>query len=359
MCVLSKISYFAMGSATLALLAGCSGSGTTAPPPGATVTQQSSSRFMSRAGSRLPPCSFGRPNRRAKANMWRPFVAPPGTIRNSTGDTIAISDGENNVVDIFNAQGQQTAQLTGFSDPFGLASDIKGDLYVADAGNNRIQVYAKGFMLPPTTISVPDAQPIGVDSFNNGAYVAVTGELGCGVSNIMIFKGSTLVTEIVPANVEPYLCAFDATGNLYVDAYGPNGGAAAVGEVANATSGGNTYTPLTTSNAFESPGGVQVTTNGQITIGDANGSAIYTYNPPSNGSLGAPVRTTLLPTSGVVLAYAFTKNMRDLYTADAGLDVSNEYAYPAGGTPVSTIPFSGGTPYGVAIIPTQYPRVTK
>jgi len=43
-----------------------------------------------------------------------------------------------------------------------------------------------------------------------------------------------------------------------------------------------------------------------------------------------------------------------LWTADASLAESNEYKYPAGGSPVKTISV-GGQPIGVAVVPAEIP----
>jgi hypothetical protein len=47
--------------------------------------------------------------------------------------------------------------------------------------------------------------------------------------------------------------------------------------------------------------------------------------------------------------------MADLYTADVAGEAF-EYSYPAGDTAVSTFTVGGGGPYGMAVIPTQYPN---
>ena len=67
---------------------------------------------------------------------------------------------------------------------------------------------------------------------------------------------------------------------------------------AKATKGGTTFTTLTTANSISFPGGVEVTTKGKIAIDDQLGAAVFTYNPPKNGSLGTPIKTTALTGSG-------------------------------------------------------------
>jgi len=51
--------------------------------------------------------------------------------------------------------------------------------------------------------------------------------------------------------------------------------------------------------------------------------------------------------------------MSSLYTADAGEEASYQFAYPAGGSPESTISVPGGEPIGAAVVPTQYPKVSN
>jgi hypothetical protein len=290
-----------------------------------------------------------------------PFIDSAAMAKNP-GPTIAISvAGPNtNVVDLFTAAGSQVGQLTGFNDPNGMASDIKGNLYVADYFNSRVQVYAAGFGSPPTTLSDPGQNPYDVDSFANGTYVAVTNEntTGGGPGSVSIFKGSTLLRTITYSNLrEAASCAFDGKGNLYVDGSDPSG-KVVVGEIPRATSGGSTFEQLTTTNTIAFPGGIQVTTaGGQIAIEDADNHAIYTYNPPSGGSLGAPTQITPLGGSASPQTFAFTRNMTNLYAADDASGYIFEYAYPTGGTAISSFYVGGanGEPYGTAVIPTQFP----
>jgi hypothetical protein len=289
----------------------------------------------------------------------RPFINFAALAKNN-GPTIAISDTANNVVDLFTAAGTQVGQLTGFKGPSGMASDVKGDLYVVDQGNARVQIYAAGFASPPTTLSDPGQLPIDVDSFANGAYVAVTNFVttGDGPGSVSIFKGSTLLRTITSPNILLlFFCAFDGKGNLYIDGKDTNNNVL-LGEIPHATSGGSTFEQLTTTNIIGLAAGIQVTTAGQIAIEDPDERAIYTYNPPSGGSLGTPTQMTPLTGSQYPATFAFTKNMTDLYTADSDSGGAFEYAYPTGGPAVSTIAVSG-SPLGTAAIPTQYPGANR
>jgi hypothetical protein len=278
------------------------------------------------------------------------------------GVTIAISVPGRNVVDLFTTAGTQVGVLSGFNLPGGLASDIKGDLYVVDTLNSRVQVYAAGFASPPATLRDTGQSPLGVDSFANGAYVAVTNEFATdsGPGSVSIFKGSTLVRKIRYSNLQyAYFCAFDGKGDLYVDGRDTKGNVL-LGEIPDATSSGSTFERLTTTNTIGFATGIQVTTaGGQIAIEDAAAQVIYTYNPPSGGSLGTPTQITPLGASRDPYTFAFTKDMTNLYAADKTTNGGAfEYAYPTGGTAVSTIPVGDG-PFGTAIIPAQYPTSSR
>ncbi len=182
-----------------------------------------------------------------------------------------------------------------------MASDSKGDLYVADRLNTRVQIYAAGFASPPTTLSDPGQLPFDVDSFANGAYVAVTNvdTATLGPGSVSIFKGSTLQRTITSPNLQAAIdCAFDGKGNLYVYGVSSIDRGTLLLEIPHATSGGSTFEQLTTTITIY-PSSIQVTTAGQIAIEDNGNDAIDTYKPPSGGSLGTPTQIT--PLGGLIL----------------------------------------------------------
>jgi hypothetical protein len=348
------------GGITLAFLTGCSGDNVAGPSAGdANAPLAVGAETSSRPAALRRFILHGLPAHGTSAAV-RQFIDFAAMAKNN-GPTIAISDSQNDFVDLFTAAGTQVAQLTGFNVPSGMASDIKGALYVADQGNSRVQIYAAGFASPPTTLSDPGQYPLGVDSFANGTYIAVTNQVTTadGPGSVSIFKGSTLLRTITYSNLQQALfCAFDGKGNLYVDGLDGNGNVV-IGEISHATSGGSRFEPLTTTNAIGFAAGIQVTTSGQIAIEDAGKQDIYTYNPPSGGSLGAPTQITSLGASHEPITFAFTKNMTNLYAADnANSQDAFGYAYPTGGTPASTIRV-GGIPFGTAVIPTQYPSNSR
>jgi DNA-binding beta-propeller fold protein YncE len=65
------------------------------------------------------------------------------------------------------AQGPTTALSTGLNAPTGVAVDSKGNVYVADSGNNRIMRFPAPFSQPPGAPAQPDLL-IGQPGFANG-----------------------------------------------------------------------------------------------------------------------------------------------------------------------------------------------
>jgi hypothetical protein len=271
--------------------------------------------------------------------------------------TVIVSDDGLNEVLVFDEAGTLQATLTGFSEPQGMATDRQGNLYIADTADSRVQVYAAGYNTPPTSWSDPGQYPVGVDVRNNGAFGAVTNiiDTNGGPGSVSLYRNGTQVATINDANFgRVYFGAFDHSGNFYIDGTDVNG-AVFVAVIAHANTGGRTVQYLTTNNAISFPGGIQVNNDGTIDVGDqSDPSQIYTYNPPSGGSLGSPVSTTALSSSVDAVQFAMKIHNHNLYTADAGAIASQEYSFP-GGTLENTITNDLTFPIGVAVTPTQMP----
>jgi hypothetical protein len=273
------------------------------------------------------------------------------------------------VVDIFNARRKQTAQLTGFSQPQGLALDTTGNLYVADTNNSRIQVYAAGFTSSPTTISDPGEFPasVAIDSKGNlGVTNILTTSDGPG--SVSFFnQGGTLLTTLSNAAFAKVLFdAFDDEGNLYIDGTNASGGFVA-GEVVGGVSG-TAITILATGNSVGYPGGIAISSTGKIALDDQENLEIFTYNPPVKGSLGTPIATTALAGAGDPISFAFTRTNKRIWVADAAHgessapDEPNKFLvssadkdrYPKGGASSKDILFShGAQPDGIVLTHAQ------
>ena len=288
------------------------------------------------------------------------------------GASIIVSDASDNVVDVFNTAGMQTAQLTGFSEPQGLALDTAGNLYVADTNNSRIQVYAAGFKRTPTTINDPGESPASVAIDSNG-NLGVTNILTTsdGPGSVSFFnKGGTLLTTLSnPDFAKVLFDAFDDKGNLYIDGTDASG-AFVAGEVVGGVSG-KAITVLATGNSVGFPGGIAISSRGKIALDDQQNLAIYTYHAPVKGSLGMPIATTPLTGAGDPISFAITRTNKEIWVADparGGLTASapgppkvlvssaDKYRYPKGGASRKDIFFShGAQPDGIVLSPDSQP----
>ena len=230
--------------------------------------------------------------------------------RNEGRRTAFISDANNHAVYIVR-QGQVAATLD-VDGPAGLAADASHNLYVANVAGSNTLVYAPPYNGTPTTLTDPGFRPNGVAVDAKGNVAVTSYESNSyGFGSIAFYaKGATSPTKVILADSKfagDYYCAFDASGNLYLDSKNGSGPFEA-GEVVGGIAG-KVVKPLTTANLLQYPGGVQVTKSGQIAILDqSNGSGsptIYTYSPPSHGSLGKPVATTPLSSANDAVAFAF------------------------------------------------------
>jgi len=354
---LKTLASFLSIAATVALLSGCSGSGIATPGAGAAV-QQSAADASSRRQP-VQPLFLSAPDLSIVPHAGVRTIVHAKALAAAT-TAIAVAVGAEGAVHVYDPSGNLLAQL-GVKFPQGLASDIKGDLFVGDTQGSAIDVFARGFQSPPTIISDSGWFPVAVDSFNNGQYVAAANVFSTndGQGSVTIFKNGTLQSTVMSsALVFPYFVAFDAVGNLYCLGLDSNR-FFSVGVIANATSGGTTFSQLTTGNAPRSPSGIQVTRKGNIAILDGVNSVMYTYGPPVNGSLGSPISTTPLNGADNPDDFAFTSNMTHFYLGQG--QVVNEYAYPAGGNIVSSFLGSqaGHAVTGIAVFPPEYPKVKK
>jgi hypothetical protein len=354
MSIPSRVTHVLSGVAACALLGGCSGDMPNAP-------QLSSQSMTHGVGALVDHRTAIPPSRlqpvRTQFTPVRAFVSP--AIKRA-GIKRFVSDYVHNAVYIYGAAGTRDtriATLSGFTNPSGLATDASGNLYVANEGAANILVFAPPYTGAPTTLNDPGQLPVDVAVDSHGDVAACNLYATSGFGSVSFYAaGSTNPTSTVSSAsvAEVYFCAFDASGNLYLDGVDYGNYHFTAGEIVGGING-TTIAALTTGNPINYPGGVQVTTGGQIAIMDQGpGPAIYTYNPPVSGSLGSPIATTPLGGSFDPVSFAFDKGTMHASTADAELVSSNKYAYPAGGSPIRIRKLPrGGLPVGIAITPTE------
>jgi hypothetical protein len=357
----SHIAFWLGSAAATALLAGCSGSGAQFPATNAPVTPLTRSAQTVRAGGMNHDTSTSVLSRSA----WLPnislthrkgFVNVAG-VNSPHGNQTIISEIAYNTVSVYGRDGQLNALLTiGLSEPQGLATDAAENLYVANTLKNNVLVYAKPYRSAGLTLNDANQYPSGVAVSQTG-IVGVTNiqSVAGGAGSVSFYaKSATVACATVsdPNWSRVYYDAFDASGNLFIDGQDSSGNTL-VGEVTGGCSAIAIAT-LTVGNTILFPGGVQVL-SGNILIDDQMAPAIYTYAPPSGGSLGSPTATTMLMAGTDPVTFAMKKSGEDLWAAsNIGQAGGYKYTYP-GGQFVKSITDGFLITIGIAVNPAAKP----
>jgi uncharacterized protein (TIGR03437 family) len=190
------------------------------------------------------------------------------------------------------AAGPSTTHSTGFTAPTGLAVDAHGNLYVLDAGNNRILRFPQPFT--QTAGQVPDLV-IGQPSFTTKA----ANQGGIGAATLSFLNSAN--------QIQVAFLAFDSSGNLWVSDAGNNrvlrfnasvlGSQPTQGPSADIVLGQpdfvtNTYSPvgdpLTSLSSFTTPSGIAFDSKGRLFVVESPASnatsarrgRILMWNPP-------------------------------------------------------------------------------
>lgn len=116
-------------------------------------------------------------------------------------------------------------RLTGFTSPSGLCTDAKGDVFVTDYNMADIVEYAHGDTIPVSTLSDPNAFPLGCSVDPTTGNLAVSNQYGPSGDHgsVAIYANASGAPMLYsdPVFFSYGFCAYDPAGDLYVD--GDNG----------------------------------------------------------------------------------------------------------------------------------------
>jgi hypothetical protein len=286
------------------------------------------------------------------------------------GNQTIVSDSNTNTVSVYGADGHRHALLsTGLDQPEGITTDAAENLYVANAQLHNVVVYSKPYRSIGTTLDDPNLYPTDVAVSNTGVVAAmnIQSTAGTGGAVTIYAKGSTSACATItdPNWSGMYFGAFDASGNLFFDGFDRNGNTL-IGEISGGC-GATSIAPLSTGVVIYLVGGVQVY-NGNILIEDqvgpggpleTNTPTIYTFAPPSGGSLGQPLATTTLTSGGgwLPVSFAMMKDGEHIWIAHSGIAAGRvEYSYPRGSLVKSLDDPKYVTPIGIAVNPASIPQ---
>ena len=202
-----------------------------------------------------------------------------------TNGVIYVSD-SSNAIQVLNPSGDVILAFGGsgsgdgkFNNPYGVAVDSSGNIFVADSGNNRIE------------------------KFNSGsAYVSQFGAAGAGNGQFN----------------DPRSLAIDSAGNLYVADYGNN-------RVQKFDKNGVFLSVIGSSADYATPGGVTVDSSGAVYISDTSGGFVVVYLPDNGSVSGVITFEGIAPTAAPQnVVFTFRSN-------DGSPDITQSLPVPASG----------------------------
>ncbi len=263
------------------------------------------------------------------------------------GDVVFASDWFNNVVDVFDQKGSHQRPLMQFTqlnlEPAGLATDVKGDVYVAEAAGNGAYIFDLGSSLPLSYLNDAGNEPYAVAVDRSGdAYLA----------NTFFLEDAGFVNYYPAGSTEPeytitdpsfeylYGMALDRHGSLYVS-YVDQTGSGAVAKFAHGSIGPGQKLGLEGGSYF----GLAFDRHDDLVAANYYAGEIEVF------ARGASKPLRRFGHRGRPWSIAFNRQGTRLFVADFERNEIEEYAYPAG-TLVNTIPGEkGGAFVGVATGP--------
>jgi|HubBroStandDraft_4_1064222.scaffolds.fasta_scaffold00015_61 hypothetical protein len=278
------------------------------------------------------------------------------------GQQLFVSDNENNRVVVFNAAATTqnppaTRTITqGVSGPNGLATDLSGNLYVANYINNTVTVYAKNASSPKMTLSNGLNGPwdVKVDGFGN-VYVSNTPLSGATNYIVEFPAGSSSPSTTWSAPQQKEIISgftlLNATQqgetSIYALEYQLNGSDVATGGALTCYPGPSTCTQLY---------GYSFGQTGGITMVHSPGAskpfeflAVDQYVPGVDDIVPGQ-STTQLVTSGTPEFITLNNKGTRLFVADRFYGRVVEYSYPKK-KQLNTFTPGAAQVYGVAISP--------
>lgn len=308
-------------------------------------------------------------NRPVYSDHGKPFMRERPNVRSSY---LYVGDWATNDVDVYKYPGGSSlGTLTGFSEPYGMCVDRRGDIFITNFGAGDLAEYRHGGTAP-------------IDVFSSGGE-----PIGCSISA----KGDVAVTSFDPGEVTVYPGGNNGNPKTYSNpycallwtmGYDPAGNLIGVGET---SSGGIVYCGVVGSPPTMAilpskglktyfPGGT--TYDGRfIALGDQEAGGAYltgvlpavysggilkaaaaevVFSDSCYGNYADDVNPFFTNASGRLGNITPLNRGRakwmvgpNLWCNDAGTSAVNTWSYPAGGLPSSTLASPPSEPYGAAV----------
>lgn len=232
---------------------------------------------------------------------------------------------------------------SGFKEPFGVAVDRSGNIFVADTGNNTVKEIPAGGGYTAVKV-LSGGYPFGVAADRNG-NIFVADTFNNAVKEILAADGYASTIALGGRFQMPHGVAVDSYGNVFVAEYGdgsPEGRGSSVKEIL--VTGG--YSIVNTlGGSFNHPMGVAVDGSGNVFVADAGNNNVKEI--PS-GCTSASCVETLGGSFGHPVGVAVDRS-GNVFVADSNDNTVKEIVSAGGYTKIITLDTELRTPMGVAV----------
>lgn len=185
--------------------------------------------------------------------------------------------------------GPSSVLTTGLNAPVGLAVDSKGNLYVADAGNNRILRFPTPFNNPGGSVPIPDLV-IGQKGFSTGTSPNEGAGSSCTSKSLAFSNGGSIYVTGLAIDASGNLWTTDPLNNRILMFPASNLAAGTVEPVATVVLGQNNFTTNSLASGLNQlsksslvgPSSLAFDASGNLYVVDSYSRALYFAGPTIN-----------------------------------------------------------------------------
>jgi len=274
--------------------------------------------------------------------LWSSGLSDPFGLAVDGFGNVYIADTNNGAIKEWNAATQAVTTLvsSGLLYPGTVTLDGSGNVYIADTNHNAIKEYYVAPQMVTTLVSSGLSYPAGLatDGFGN-LYIADSEHNAVKEW----FAGTQTVTDLVSSNLpSPGGIAVDGSGNVYI-------AEKAAGVITEWNAASQTVTPLATS-GLSNPYGLAVDGSGNVYIADAGLNAVYEWSPATGlmtplatSGLNAPAGVAVDGWGNVYIADTYNSAIKELPFAFVGPATFTEAASSGSGS-INVYPSTANLP---------------
>lgn len=257
----------------------------------------------------------------------------------SRSTTIYVSDGGTNDVTLLRYPGYaKIAKIKKLADPAGVCADSSGNVWIVNSKSSKVVEYAHNGkkrigLLADSAAGLPFACSVDPTTGN----LAVTSMNGTSGAGVLVYSGAQGTPTVYTSTnlAVAYYCAYDASGDLFIDGLNSNYAFSLV----ELPAGGTQLEPVSLGGTITFPGGIAW--DGQyLAIGDEaynGGHSSVIDDVTVTGTSATIVATIPLSKSCEITQFALIAGSV-VAAPDACRNDLLIYAYPAGGQPERALP---------------------